>query len=89
MVLLEDRPLALLAFSSGILLFRIWVFQFFEIGRIVLGITLFTQSLKQVSKEFELILIITHLDNLKHEFPANIDLTKLPDFGTEVSIELY
>ena len=39
-ILLEDRPLPLLAFSGGILLFGIWVLQFYDIGRIFLGITI-------------------------------------------------
>ena len=40
MILLEDRPLPLLAFSGGILLFGIWVLHFYDIGRIFLGITI-------------------------------------------------
>ncbi len=53
------------------------------------GIDLFAQSLKLVSSEFELILVITHLEALKEEFPANINLQKDAEKGTQITIEQY
>jgi exonuclease SbcC len=43
------------------------------------------QAIHAIQEEFDLILVITHIDELKEAFPARIEVTKTPD-GSQIEI---
>ena len=43
------------------------------------------QAIHAIQEEFDLILVITHIDELKDAFPARIEVTKTPD-GSQIEI---
>jgi len=44
------------------------------------------EAIGQVRSDFDLILVITHLDELKDQFPARIEVEKTPPQGSRVNI---
>ena len=43
------------------------------------------QAINAIQDEFDLILVITHIDELKEAFPARIEVTKTPD-GAQIEV---
>ena len=43
------------------------------------------EAIGQVHRDFDLILVITHLDELKDQFPARIEVEKTPQ-GSRLSV---
>jgi exonuclease SbcC len=42
-------------------------------------------AIRQVEKDFQRVLVVTHIDELKDAFPARIEITKGPD-GSEIAV---
>ena len=49
------------------------------------GRDLLVQAISSIQDDFELILVITHIDELKDLFPARIDVVKTPS-GSQISV---
>ena len=43
-------------------------------------------SISPLSDDFDKILVITHLESLKDAFPVRIEVTKLPETGSQYEI---
>jgi len=50
------------------------------------GIDNLVQAIQSISDDFDKILVITHLESLKNSFPVRIEVTKLPEIGSQFEI---
>ncbi len=50
------------------------------------GLEQLVQAITEISKDFEKILVITHIETLKDAFPVKIEVVKLPDIGSQYQI---
>ena len=50
------------------------------------GLEQLVEAIKMISKDFEKILVITHLEALKEAFPVRIEVVKLPDIGSRYQV---
>ncbi|MBA7498356.1 Chromosome partition protein Smc [subsurface metagenome] len=50
------------------------------------GIDNLVQAIQSISEDFDKILVITHLESLKDSFPVRIEVTKLPEIGSQFEI---
>ncbi|MBD3307816.1 AAA family ATPase [candidate division KSB3 bacterium] len=50
------------------------------------GLEQLVEAIKTISADFEKILVITHLDDLKEAFPVRIEVVKYPDIGSQYQI---
>ena len=46
------------------------------------GIEQLVEALQEISKDFDKILVITHMESLKNMFPTRIEVTKSPTYGS-------
>ena len=44
------------------------------------------QAIQEISKDFDKMLVVTHLPELKNAFPVQIEVTKHPDIGSRFNI---
>lgn len=52
------------------------------------GIDHLIEAIRKISSEFEKILIITHLETLKNEFPVKIEVRKQPGVGSTFTVDM-
>ena len=50
------------------------------------GIDNLVQAIQSIRDDFDKILVITHLESLKNSFPVRIEVTKLPEIGSQFEI---
>ena len=50
------------------------------------GLECLIEAIQKISKDFEKVLIVTHLDQLKAAFPVQIEVAKHPDLGSRFSM---
>jgi len=50
------------------------------------GIEQLVQAIKEISMDFDKILVITHMENLKNMFPTKIEVNKSPVYGSTFSV---
>jgi DNA repair protein SbcC/Rad50 len=50
------------------------------------GLEQLVQAITEISKDFEKILVITHIEALKDAFPVRIEVVKLPDIGSQYQV---
>lgn len=50
------------------------------------GLEQLTEAIHQISRDFDKVLIVTHLDELKDAFPVRIEVSKDPDRGSSFEI---
>lgn len=50
------------------------------------GLEQLIEAIQKISKDFKKVLIVTHLDQLKAAFPAQIEVAKHPDLGSRFSV---
>jgi exonuclease SbcC len=50
------------------------------------GLEHLVEAIQAISEDFEKILVVTHLEQLKNVFPVKIEVVKLPDVGSKFTI---
>jgi len=50
------------------------------------GLEQLIETIQEISKDFDKVLVVTHLPNLKNAFPVQIEVTKHPDIGSRFQI---
>lgn len=50
------------------------------------GLDNIVEAIQSISDDFDKILVITHLESLKNAFPVKIEVTKLPEIGSQFKI---
>ncbi|NKB65491.1 MAG: hypothetical protein GKR89_00380 [Candidatus Latescibacteria bacterium] len=50
------------------------------------GMEYLVQAIQEISKDFDKMLVVTHLPELKNAFPVQIEVTKHPDIGSRFKI---
>ena len=53
------------------------------------GIEQLVQAIKEISQDFDKILVITHMENLKNMFPTKIEVSKSPLYGSTFTVTSY
>ena len=50
------------------------------------GLEQLIQAIQHIGKDFEMVLVVTHLEQLKNAFPVRIEVTKHPDLGSQIEV---
>jgi len=50
------------------------------------GLDNIVEAIRSISEDFDKILVITHLESLKDAFPVKIEVTKIPEIGSQFKI---
>jgi len=53
------------------------------------GIEQLVQAINEISRDFDKILVITHMEHLKNMFPTKIEITKSPLYGSTFTVSSY
>ena len=50
------------------------------------GLEQLIQAIQHIGKDFEMVLVVTHLEQLKNAFPVRIEVTKHPELGSQIEV---
>ena len=50
------------------------------------GLEQLIQAIHHIGKDFEMVLVVTHLEQLKNAFPVRIEVTKHPELGSQIEV---
>ena len=50
------------------------------------GLEQLIQAIQHIAKDFEMVLVVTHLEQLKNAFPVRIEVTKHPELGSQIEV---
>ncbi len=50
------------------------------------GLEQLIQAIQRIGEDFEMVLVVTHLDQLKNAFPVRIEITKDPERGSQLEV---